>query len=246
MCESGCTGRPANQIRLAWASPDAIVARMRRTQPEAVEAEQGPDSMLGDVRALAEQAGAGAEWSLAALVPNGGTSGLPALRTFVEGYAATALTKREWPAVLEAWNLARQGMARELIVLDREWAGLPQCPDLEEASYRVGRRQLNKLRPLRHERVIQRYASAVDEGRARGWHPLVYGLTLAVFNLPLRQGLMNYGAQTLTGFVTAAEHRHGLAADECQRLLDEVIRALPAGLPPLAGPALAVGSPGIR
>ena len=43
-------------------------------------------------------------------------------------------------------------------------------------------------RPLRDQRLVQRYLTAVEQGEAQGWHTLVYGLTLAVYSLPLRQG----------------------------------------------------------
>ena len=115
--------------------------------------------------------------------------------------------------------------------LDREWTTWQHDVAFAEASFRVGQRQLNKLRPLRHERVVQRYAAAVEAGEARGWHPLVYGVTLAVFNLPLRQGLVNYAAQTLGGLVDSAERRHRLPTDDCQALLDEANGRLPLVLP---------------
>lgn len=213
---------------------------MRNTQSAVTELAVETEAILGDVRALAEQAGP-ARAALAPVAPTlTNVTGVPALREFVAAYAQEALAGREWPAILRAWQLAREGQARELIALDREWTALHRAATFAEASYLVGRRQLNKLRPLRHERVVQRYAAAIEAGEARGWHPLVYGVTLAVFNLPLRQGLVNYAAQTLGGLVDSAERRHGLPAPECQALLDEVNERLPLSLPPLPGMPFAV------
>ncbi len=214
-----------------------------RPAPTAAIAEIAPEAelMLGEVRALAEQAGtasAGLGW-VAPTLPS--VADVPSLRAFAEHYALETVARREWPAVLAAWQFARAGHARELIALDRAWTAEHARTEFAEPSFRVGRRQLNQLRPLRHERVVQRYLAAIEAGEARGWHPLVYGVTLAVFNLPLRQGLLNYATQTLAGLVSAAEARHALPAAECQALLDSLGAALPERLPPL--PGLPFGQP---
>jgi len=83
-----------------------------------------------------------------------------------------------------------------LILLDLLLAGEPQLQDFAAPSRRVGQSQLQKLRPLRDQRMVQRYLQAVDGGQANAWHTLVYGLTLAVYSLPLRQGLLGYAHQT--------------------------------------------------
>ena len=57
---------------------------------------------------------------------------------------------------------------------------------------------------MRDQRVVQRYLQAVEGGQANGWHTLVYGLTLAVYSLPLRQGLLGYAHQTTRGFIYSA------------------------------------------
>jgi urease accessory protein UreF len=205
--------------------------------PTVATAEIAPEiqPMLGEVRALAEQAGtaAGAWGWEAPTLPS--VANVPSLRTFAEHYALETVARREWPAVLAAWQFARAGHARELIALDRAWTAEHSRTGFAEPSFRVGRRQLNQLRPLRHERVVQHYLAAIEAGEARGWHPLVYGVTLAVFNLPLRQGLLNYANQTLAGLVGAAEARHALPVAECRALLDSLGTALLERLPPLPG-----------
>lgn len=237
-CESELTDA-AKQIPLASASPVATVPAAMWNSPEAApHGAANADELLGEVRALAEQAGApgGALVSLA--TAPGQVDSVPALREFVIAYTRDTLAAREWPVILQAWQFAREGKARELIALDAEWTAQVAGTDFAEASFRVGRRQLNKLRPLRHERVVHRYLAAIEAGEARGWHPLVYGVMLAVFNLPLRQGLVNFAAQTLGGMVTAAERRHRLPERECQELLDNANQELPRALPPLPETAL--------
>lgn len=195
----------------------------------------GADVMLGDVRALAAQMGAGGHSLLPATPAHAAVNSVPVLREFAARYVRETLAASEWPVILQAWQLAREGRARELIALDQEWTRRNADAAFAEASFRVGRRQLGQLRPLRHERVVLRYLAALEAGEARGWHPVVYGVTLAVFNLPLRQGLVNYGTQTLGGFVDATERAHRLPAAECQALLDEATAQMPALLPPLPG-----------
>lgn len=203
----------------------------------------GAAALSGEIHALVAQLAvpdtqAPAEWppSLAA------ASSMEGLRRFVAHHATETLSAREWPVILQAWQLAREGHSRELVALDAEWGRLVGQADFAGASFRVGRRQLSKLRGLRHERVIQKYLAAIDAGTARGWHPIVYGVVLAVYNLPLRQGLMNFGVQTLASLVTAAEKAHRLPARDCQDLLDTTCALLPARLPALDPIAIAIAS----
>jgi hypothetical protein len=63
----------------------------------------------------------------------------------------------------------------------------------------------------------------VDEGRAHAWHTLVYGLTLSVYSLPLRQGLISYAAQTTRGFMQIGVAGLGYRESDCRNLFDELI-----------------------
>ncbi|MBL9175792.1 MAG: hypothetical protein JNL10_19775 [Verrucomicrobiales bacterium] len=196
-------------------------------------------AVSGDVRGLAEQLTAPDLEAPAAWPPSlAAVNSLESLDRFVTHHADEVLSAREWPVVLRAWQLAREGRARELVELDNEWGREVGRSEFAGASFRVGRRQLGKLRSLRHERVIQKYLTAVEEGRARGWHPVVYGVVLAVYNLPLRQGLTHFGAQTLGRLVTSVEQARRLPTAECQRILDAACERLARGLPelpPVAG-----------
>jgi urease accessory protein UreF len=86
---------------------------------------------------------------------------------------------------------------------------------------------MRKLRPLRDDRVVQRYLNAVESGEAHGWHTLVYGLTLAVYSLPLRQGLLGYAHQTTRGFIYSAARMLQLSERQCRALFDSLCTGLP-------------------
>jgi hypothetical protein len=85
----------------------------------------------------------------------------------------------------------------------------------------VGRAQLQRLRPLRDQRIVQRYLHAVDYGLASGWHTLVYGLTLAVYSLPLRQGLLGYAHQATRGYIYMAAEKFDISEHDCREIFDE-------------------------
>jgi urease accessory protein UreF len=84
--------------------------------------------------------------------------------------------------------------------------------------------------------MVQRYLRAVEAGTARGWHTLVYGLTLAVYSLPLRQGLLGYAHQTTRGFIYSAARPLRLSERECRRLFDDLCADLPAAVEALVKP----------
>lgn len=95
-------------------------------------------------------------------------------------------------------------------------------------SRQIGRRQLARLRPLRDERIVRRYLAAVESGRADGWHTVVYGLTLALYSLPLRQGLLHYAQETLA--TMAKNFGPGDGAPDLDTLMAQVPDAVEAAL----------------
>lgn len=171
-------------------------------------------------------------------IPPGSIATLPSLKAWLTHFRQEVLGRKEWPATLQAWDFARQGNARDLVALDQAWAINAVTLPFAEASRRVGQRQLNRLRALRDQRVITRYIEAIEAGRAHGWHPLVYGVYLAVFSLPLRQGLMNFGAQTLSGLARAAERSNSLSEDTIHEAVNAEVALLPASIPPLPNATL--------
>lgn len=187
--------------------------------------------LLGDVRALARQAGG---LPLSASDASGGGAGIPMAmvhwREWVGRYVREVVVGEEWPVVLEAWSHASAGRVKELLMLDQSWGVRVGMRPLAEASFRVGQRQLNRLRPLGDVRVVQRYLAAVEAGKAHGWHPVVYGVMLAVFALPLRQGLMHYADQVLGGFVEGVPAGVHLREGERAQVLEELGASLPGAL----------------
>ncbi len=191
-------------------------------------------TLSGDAQSLVEQLGSVA--GLAALgadvaaFPAGRIDSLPALRDFLWHYQAQILVPLELPAISRASVLTSEGKTRELIALDQSLAGEPALRDFAAASRRAGQSQLRRLRPLRDHRVVQRYLRTVENGEAHGWHTLAYGVTLAVYSLPLRQGLLNYAQQTAWGFIQAAHRTVEFSESEGTQLLGELSAHWPAAV----------------
>jgi len=155
---------------------------------------------------------------------------LAGLARFLKSYQSQVLNSLELPSIYRAHQHASRSETRELVALDVEVGARTNHRDLASASQRVGRSQLEKLRPLRDARIVQRYLQAVETDRAQAWHTLVFGLTLAVYSLPARQGLFSYARQTLRGFIQAAARPLCLSAADCGGLLEERCAELPAAL----------------
>jgi urease accessory protein UreF len=212
-------------------------------QKSACPAASGPDlarsqaeSLLGEFRALLRQVGSpgvglapdGPFWAAALQAP-------PALGQFLENYLARLLLPCELPAIVAACGHARRGELRELLAQDHGLAAPLLATPFAAPSRRMGWLQLARLRPLRDCRVVQRYLAAVESGQAHGWHTVVYGVTLAVFSLPLRQGLLYYSQETLSVLASAAGRSKGFGQLE----LDEMLSGLLARLPEAVEAALA-------
>jgi len=185
---------------------------------------QDPAEWLGAAHPLVAQLGtADGLASLHALADSLATrpiSDLAALREFLRAYHGRILTPYELPAIQTAFNHFSRNEVRELIAFDQQLATEPLLWEFTSASQRVGRAQLQKLRPLRDERMVQRYLAAVESGQAHGWHTLVYGMTLVLYSLPLRQGLLGYAHQTTRGFIHAAARGLNLREADCRELFE--------------------------
>jgi urease accessory protein UreF len=155
---------------------------------------------------------------------------LPELRTFLRGYHDKVLRPVELPAIQRAFGHASRHELRELIALDRRLAGEPVLQNFAATSRLIGQQQLARLRPLRDERIVQRYLAAIGSGEAQGWHTLVFGLTLAIYSLPLRQGLHGYAQLATRGFIKAASRSLEISREDVQALSDELCGDLPAAI----------------
>ncbi len=190
-----------------------------------------PAEWLGDAHPLVEQLGsADGLASLHALADSLAVRpiiSLPALRNFLRRYHERILLPQELPAIQTAYDHVSRNEIRELIAFDQQISREPAVRDFTSASRRVGLAQLQKLRPLRDERGAQRYLTAVESGEAHGWHTLVYGMTLVLYSLPLRQGLLGYAHQTTRGFIHAAAKSLPVSEADCRALFEELCAPLP-------------------
>jgi urease accessory protein UreF len=152
------------------------------------------------------------------------------LRTFLTTYRTQILVPLEMPVIVAAHGHAIRNEARELIAVDERLAQEKVIRDFAMASCRVGQRQLSKLRALRDERIVQKYLLAIERGEARGWHTLVYGLSLAVYSLPVRQGLQHYAEHTMRGFVESAAKPLRLSQAAVEETLGEQTAHVPRGI----------------
>jgi urease accessory protein UreF len=184
-----------------------------------------------DTRALAQQLGSAEE--LTSLSPHAFSHhltrihSLPALRDFLFEYKERTLALSEFQHIYAAWSHASKNELRELIELDNSIAVDPNWKPFMTSSHNVGKRQLNKMRLLKDDRLIQRYRKAVLEGRAYAWHTVVYGIILATYSIPLRQGLLHYGRKTLAGFIDSAARSLDLTEQSCSQLHTELYLSLP-------------------
>ena len=83
---------------------------------------------------------------------------------------------------------------------------------------------------LRDQRLVQRYDQAVRRGEAHGWHVLVYGVILALYSLPLRQGLLSYAWLTLNGFMQSVSRHGPVSAEDAAGLIQVVSAGLPSAM----------------
>ena len=198
-----------------------------------------PAEWLGDAHPLVEQLGSAAGLAsvhaLAESLRTQPVTSLAALREFLGAYHERVLRPQELPAIQTAFDHVSRNELRELVAFDQQLAREPQFQDLAAASRRVGQAQLQKLRPLRDERGVQRYLVAVENHEAHGWHTLVYGLTLAVYSLPLRPGLLGYAHQTTRGFIHAAARSLHFTEADCRAVFDELCAPLPEVVESLVG-----------
>lgn len=194
-------------------------------------------NLFGELKGLLEQIGEPPE--LIALAPALNPKlirDMATLRKFLEAYAHRLLLPIELRAIARAWTHASRCETRELIALDQDLANEPLLNFLAEPSKQIGQLQLSLLRPLRDQRVVQRYWAAIEAKQAQGWHTLAYGLTLFIYSVPLRQGLCHYAEQTMFALADIAARRVGLPADECRQIAMDVLAPLPGCIDKILAP----------
>lgn len=196
--------------------------------------------LAGDARALVEQLGSSAALPglsvAAAALMLAAVRDEHTLRGFLAGYREQVLLPVELPAILAAHGHAGRGELRELLALDHTLGADLRLREFRAASAAVGRRQLGRLRPLRDQRLVQRYLRAVENAEAHGWHTLVFGVFLAQYSLPLRQGLLFYAQRTLGGFLDSAIIALRLPEQASDGLFAEATATLPQAVNALLAP----------
>jgi urease accessory protein UreF len=193
--------------------------------------------LLGDLTPLLEQLGSPDGLAALAGTPDPLARGVirttTDLRSFLAEYHAKILQPLELPAIQRAFLHASRNETRELIAFDQSLSTDMTLKSFASASRLVGLAQLQRLRPLRDQRVVQRYLTAVEQSAANGWHTLVFGVTLAVYYLPLRQGLIGYAQRTTRGFIHSAARSLKLSRTDADLLGDELCARVPAAIEPL-------------
>jgi urease accessory protein UreF len=153
------------------------------------------------------------------------------LSVLLERYRVTLLEPIELHTVAAAHRHAVRGEVLELIALDEALAGThPEWLQLAPASQRFGTDHLKRLQPLRDERVVQRFLDAAREGRAPANHPVVFGLTMAVFSIAPRQGLADYAQSALEAVVATAAEKLKLTQEDRQDLIGRSQARLPEAI----------------
>jgi len=193
-----------------------------------------PAEWLGDWHPLAEQLGSADGLvtlsSVSSQLKLRPVRNVSSLREFLRDYQRKILLPLELTAIESSHGHAMRNELRELVALDCQLAAESLLQEFAQASRRIGKYQLQKLRPLRDQRLLQRYLLAVQNGQAQGWHTLVYGVTLAIYSLPLRQGLLGYAQQTTRGFIYSAARTLHLSERCCRKLFNELCADLPAAV----------------
>jgi urease accessory protein UreF len=175
--------------------------------PEMLQAESQTEALLGDLSPLLEQIGSPAGMSALASTsafPRTRISSLPEFEQFLSNYTVEVLARVDIPVIEDAYRMTSSNQLRELIASDRLLAENSHVKHFASASRKSGQAQLLRLRPLKDNRFVQRYLDAVERGEANGWHTIAYGVNLAVYSLPLRQGLHGYTSQITQSFIRSA------------------------------------------
>lgn len=192
---------------------------------------EATNACWGDVHSLSDQIGDSCGLSDLTRVP----LAMPwppairadSLRQFLGDYRRQILVPCEFPAIYRAYRHANCYEIRELIALDSSIISEATRQPFAWSSQRAGTLQLKRLRPLRDQRLVQRYLRAVENGEAYGWHTVVYGLILSIYSLPIREGLLHYGRQTIGTFIEAADRPLKLGEQQCCDLHREFCAELP-------------------
>lgn len=131
--------------------------------------------------------------------PSARLRSLEGLRAFL---VETALPL-ELRSVNDAFYAVEKGGVDVICGIESELAAASLPEGVAAAQKTAGRRALARLSPLVDEGLIQKYRADVNAGRMQGWGPIVFGLELRAFSIPLAQGLMHYGVSVVEAAVNS-------------------------------------------
>lgn len=151
------------------------------------------------------------------------------LAVLLEALLHDTVARIELPVIRWAYECSVRNDAKGLAELDRFLSSLPVPDALRAASRKVGRQQLRNFAPIKGHKFLRKYSAEVDDGNASGAQPIVYGMYLFLFSIPLREGLLSYAYQTVNGFAAAAARSAHIEL----RSLESTVAAACADLPKL-------------
>jgi urease accessory protein len=149
------------------------------------------------------------------------------LRPFLAAWLELSVVRVDLPIIRWAYESAARNDANDLIALDQQVSATPTQPALRAASVRIGQQKLRGFASLKGHTFLRRYYAAVESGQASGHNAVVYGIYLFLFSIPLREGLLSYGYQTLKGFAETASAAIRLDIGPTQALIEQLSANLP-------------------
>ena len=149
-------------------------------------------------------------------------------RVFLARYEKEIFCDIELPAVHSAYWFSNRGQFKELLSLDAKLTASPSLELFSEESLHVGREHLRMLQPMYDQRMVQRFRKCVINGEAKGWNPIVFGMFLSIHSIPVREGLLQFGRQTWSGFINGIREQRGFPESECSQLLKKYMDRLPS------------------
>ncbi len=186
---------------------------------------------LGDLSQLSERIGAPAIPAISSKdggldLKTAAITDAESLGRFLRDYRQQILGAVELPAIVEASQRVHEGALKELMALDGRISE-SQLGDFASASRWVGMCHARSLLGMKDHRVVQRYCVSVTEKRAQGWHSVVYGVILAAFSIPLRQGLVRYAERINRSFIESVSGGIALESEALTKLSADFQAELP-------------------
>lgn len=145
---------------------------------------------------------------------------------YLEQHLWPMLIHFELPVVRFAQEAALNEDEGDLIALDACLDATKTAQELREASRSTGRQRLHAFCENKASPVLTRFAQAVEEGRARAHHAVVYGIGLAA--LPPQALLTSWAFQSLSAVCLSAPKLLRIGQNASQRVLTASLACMDA------------------